>query len=98
VKKLSFVVGPFLGVIGGFAVERAITWYRNKVNRIKLKENIRAELDRCVKSLTGKGNLLPTTMWNSTVATGDLKLLSFFQRTKLSMIYFDIENFNYEAK
>jgi heme/copper-type cytochrome/quinol oxidase subunit 1 len=37
---VSFVVGPFLGIIGGFATERAIIWYRNKMNRIKLKENI----------------------------------------------------------
>jgi hypothetical protein len=95
---MSFVVGPFLGVIGGFASERAIVWYKNKVNRTKLKENIRDELTRCIERLSGEGNLLPTTMWNSTMATGDLKLLSFSQRTKLSAIYFDIENHNSEAK
>jgi len=52
---LSFVVGPFLGVIGGFATTWAISWYRNRMNREKLKENIRDELNRCIEKLTGKG-------------------------------------------
>jgi len=95
---LSFVIGSFLGVIGGFATEWAISWYRNRMNREKLKENIRDELNRCIERLIGKGKLLPTSMWHSIVATGDLKLLPFSQRTKLSVIYFGIDNFNYEAK
>lgn len=55
-------------------------------------------MNHCIERLTGKGKLLPTTMWHSTVATGDLKLFPFSQRSKVSMIYFDIDNFNYEAK
>ena len=95
---MSFVFGSFFGVLGGFATERVYNWYRNKMDSSKLKENLKSELDRCIKKLIGKGNLLPTMMWKSTVATGDLSLLPFNQRTKLAMIYFAIENHNYEAK
>jgi len=55
-------------------------------------------LEKCVELLTEQGNLLPTMMWSSTVASGDVKLLSFNDRTKLSSIYFEIDNYNYEAK
>ena len=68
------------------------------MNRKNLKENIKAEINQCVKRLTGKGNLLPTTMWRSIISTGDLRLLPFYQRSTLARMYFDIENFNYEAK
>jgi hypothetical protein len=37
-------------------------------------------------------------MWNSTVTSGDVKVLSFAERTILSQIYFKIDNHNYEAK
>jgi len=51
-----------------------------------------------MKLLTGKGNLLPTKMWESIVTSGDVKVLPFNERTQLFTIYFEIENHNYEAK
>jgi len=45
-----------------------------------------------------KGNLLPIAMWNSAISSGDIGLLSFTDRTKLSSLYFEIDNYNYEAK
>jgi hypothetical protein len=48
--------------------------------------------------LTGKGNLFPTLIWNSAISSGDIGLLSFAERTKLSSLYFEIDNYNYEAK
>lgn len=94
----ELVVGPFLGVVGGLAAQRLYDWLKDEGNKKKLKENLRNELERCIELLTEKGNLLPTIMWNSTVTSGDVKLLSFTDRTKLSTIYFEIANYNYEAK
>jgi len=94
----ELVVGPFLGVIGGLAAQRLYDWLKDEGNKKKLKENLKNELEKCVELLTEQGNLLPTMMWSSTVASGDVKLLSFNDRTKLSSIYFEIDNYNYEAK
>lgn len=95
---MSFVIGPFFGVLGAFALERLYSWYKDGQNRKKLKENLKNELESCLSQLTGKGMLLPTMMWNSTVTSGDVKLLSFAERTQLSSVYFEIDNHNYEAK
>jgi hypothetical protein len=94
----ELVVGPFLGVIGGLAAQRLYDWLKDEGNKKTLKESLKNELEKCIELLTGQGNLLPTMMWNSTVTSGDVKLLSFNDRTKLSQIYFNIENHNYEAK
>ena len=95
---LTLIIGPFLGVGLAFLSQRLYDWSRDRKNRKKLKENLKTELKTCIDRLTEKGNLLPTTMWNSTVTSGDVKLLSFDEKTHLSSIYFEIENHNYEAK
>ena len=59
---------------------------------------MKEELKNCQDLLTGQGNLLPTVMWNSAISSGDIGLLSFADRTKLSSLYFEIDNYNYEAK
>jgi len=94
----GLVIGPFLGVIGGLAAQRLYDWIKDEGNKRKLKENLKNELEKCIELLTGQGNLLPIMMWNSTVTSGDVKLLSFDERNKLSRIYFEIANHNYEAK
>jgi len=73
----GLVIGPFLGVIGGLAAQRLYDWIKDEGNKRKLKENLKNELEKCIELLTGQGNLLPIMMWNSTVTSGDVKLLSF---------------------
>jgi len=94
----ELIVGPFLGVIGAFATQRSYEWHKNNTDRKKLKQNLKNELIKCDDLLIGKGNLIPTTMWLSAISSGDLRLLSFIDKAKLSSIYFEIENYNYEAK
>jgi hypothetical protein len=96
--KMSFVIGPFFGVLGAFILERLYGWYKDTQNENKLKESLRGELEKCLALLTGQGNLLPIMMWNSAVTSGDVKLLSYDERNQLSGVYFEIENHNYEAK
>lgn len=96
---MSFLIGEaFLGVFAAFALQRAYSWYRDNETRKKLKESLRTELKQCISRLNGEGLLLPIAMWHSTVTSGDVKLLSFNERTQLAAIYFKIENHNYEAK
>jgi len=95
---LRFILGPFFGVLLAFAIERGYGRYRDRANRKKVKTNLKSELEKCKCLLTGQGNLLPTEMWNSTITTGDTKLLSFDERGKLSSVYFEINKHNYEAK
>jgi hypothetical protein len=95
---IELLVGPFLGVFGAFALQRLYNWYRDGQSRKKLRKNLRSELEKGLSLLSGQRNLLPTIMWNSTVASGDVKLLSFKDRNQLSSIYFEIENHNYATK
>jgi len=96
---MSFLAGEaFLGVLLGFVSRYAYDWYRDHKNRMKLKQNLRKELMKCVSRLTGEHLLLPTIDWGATVAAGDVKLLPFDERRELSTIYFEIENHIYEAK
>jgi hypothetical protein len=93
----ELVVGPFLGVIGAFAAQRAYDKYKSSQERSKLKQNIKSELEHCITLLSGKGNLIPNSMWNSAISSGDIALLSFDDRSKLSLLYFEINNHNYDA-
>jgi hypothetical protein len=95
---MSELVGSLVGIVIGFGLERSYAGYKSRKHRKELKENLQTELKNCHLLLTGKGNLLPTIMWNSTITSGDIGLLSFTDRTKLSSLYFEIDNFNYEAK
>ena len=95
---MSELIGPLAGILIGFGLDRTYTGYKDRKHRQELKVNLREELKKCQEFLTGKGNLLPTAMWNSAISSGDIGLLSFADRTKLSSLYFEIDNFNYEAK
>jgi hypothetical protein len=96
--ELLKVLGPFLGVLAAFGLQRAYDRYRDRQNRRKIKKNLQNELNSCIAQLTGKGMPLPLTMWNATVTSGEARLLSFDERTRLSSVYFEISNHNDEAK
>jgi hypothetical protein len=97
-QSLAAFLPPFFGVLLAFFLQRVWSWIENRRAKKKLKENIESELKKCLPLLSGKSNLLPTMMWNSTITSGDVKLLSFSDRNKLSTVYSEIENYNYEAK
>jgi hypothetical protein len=95
---MSELLGPLAGILIAFGLERTYSGYKDRKHRKELKINLKEELKHCQELLDGHGNLLPTTMWNSTVTSGDIGLLSFANRTLLSSLYFQIDNHNYEAK
>jgi hypothetical protein len=95
---MSELIGPLAGILIGFGLDRTYTGYKDRKHRRELKVNLKEELKKCQELLIGKGNLLPAVMWNSAISSGDIGLLSFTDRTKLSSLYFEIDNYNYEAK
>jgi hypothetical protein len=95
---MSELIGTLAGILIGFGLERTYSGYKDRRHRKELKINLAEELKNCQELLNGQGNLLPTAMWNSTISSGDIGLLSFVDRTKLSSLYFQIDNHNYEAK
>lgn len=95
---MSELIGTLAGILIGFGLERTYTGYKDRQHRKELKQNLKKELTSCEQLLTGAGNLLPTSMWNATITSGDIGLLPFANRTMLSSLYFEIDNHNYEAK
>ena len=95
---MSELIGTLAGILIGFGLDRTYTGYKDRKHKKELKVNLKEELNNCQDLLTGQGNLLPTVMWNSAISSGDIGLLSFADRTKLSSLYFEIDNYNYEAK
>jgi hypothetical protein len=95
---MSELIGTLAGILIGFGLDRTYTGYKDRKHKQELKVNLKEELKNCQLLLTGQGNLLPTIIWNSTITSGDIVLLSFANRTKLASIYFEVDNHNYEAK
>lgn len=95
---MSELVGSLAGILSGFSLDRLYTANKDRMSRKKLKENLKQELWNCMPLLNEKGNLLPKITWDSSIASGDIGLLSFYDRFKLSNVYFMIDNYNYEAK
>ena len=94
---MSELIGTLAGILIGFGLDRTYTGYKDRKHKQELKINLKEELKNCQDLLTSQGNLLPTVMWNSAISSGDIGLLSFADRTKLSSLYFEMDNYNYEA-
>lgn len=94
----SPLVGSFLGVFLGFFVKYIYQYIKSFNDRIYYRDNIKSELELCIKRLETAGNLLPVDRWISIRNSGALR---FFNRTEvdnLSRAYEAIQNNNYEAK
>lgn len=100
--ELITFLAPFLGVfsavIAGLIVSGVYGWLRNRSNRNELLQSLRKELEKCRSLLKGEGNLLPTNVWRSSIATGFLMLIPFDKRIEISSIYVEIANHNFEAE
>jgi hypothetical protein len=91
------LVGAFVGVYLGFK--------KNDNRRIELEEERRLffrkllmhEAKKSIELLPGTVNLIPEDAWNSIVNSGDIALLKD-NVIELSDTYFDVQNYNYEAK
>lgn len=93
------LVGAFAGVFLGF---RKNSKHQDKVNHEKkllLLKILRHEVKKSIDLLQDPlGNLIPIDAWNSIVYSGNIVLFEHPLSTKLGDIYFNIQNYNYEAK
>lgn len=96
---LGPLVGAFAGVFFGF---RKNSRHQEKINHEKkllLLNILRHEVEKSIDLLQEpSGNLIPIDAWNSIVYSGNIVLFEHTQTTTLGDIYFDIQNYNYEAK
>jgi len=86
-----------IGVFLAFAFNRLWQDHKDDETRKRLTSDICGELRRIRERLTDKGNLLRRPIWNSAIASGQLKLLGKEIVRELAEAYEDIENTEYTA-
>lgn len=98
---LGVIIGPLVGAYAGVY----LGFNKNDNHRIELEEERRLffrkllmhEADESIKYISGVVNLIPVDAWNSIVNSGDIALFKD-KAIELSDTYFQIQNYNYEAK
>ena len=99
----KIIIGPLLGAFAGvFLGFRKNSKHQEKLNHEKkllLLNILRHEVEKSIDLLQeSSGNLIPIDAWNSIVYSGNIVLFEHPQAAKLGDIYFDTQNYNYEAK
>ena len=92
-------VPPFFGVLAAFLLERCVSSVRDcrtkKVLLRRLHLELRQARDRLSKLL---GHTVPMTSWKLAIYSGRALLLPHETLDKISSLYFDLENYDYEIK
>lgn len=96
----SPLIGSFLGVFFGFAINYAYQFWKNRKDRTYYMKAIAAEIDFCVTSLGFNSlgdfcDILPTDRWNATLYSGSLRLFQPDYVAKLGKAYHGIQRFNF---
>lgn len=96
----SPLIGSFLGVFFGFAINYVYQFWKNRKDRIYYMKVITEEIDFCVNSLElssleGFCDILPTDRWNATLYSGALRLFQPDHVAKLGKGYHGIQRFNF---
>lgn len=92
-------IGPFLGVLLGFGLERLYSWWSNRRSRRGLLRGAKLELEMGKKRLDEqKGKLIQTDAWQSAIYSGQAMLLRQEIRSRIGQVYFAVDNHNLEAK
>lgn len=93
------LIGPFFGVLAGFAVNYAYQSRRNNKIKSKYLSLFRSEVKESITVMQEhKLKLLPNNAWRLAISSGDLSLFSFEQVNDLSRVYHAVDNYIYEAK
>jgi hypothetical protein len=93
------LVGAFAGVFLGFRKNSKHQDMVNHEKKLLLLKILRHEVKKSIDLLQDPlGNLIPIDAWNSIVYSGNIVLFEHPLSTKLGDIYFNIQNYNYEAK
>jgi hypothetical protein len=93
------LVGAFAGVFLGFRKNSQHQEELNHKKKLLLLKILRHEVKKSIDLLQDpSGYLIPFDAWNSIVYSGNIVVFEHTLSTKLGDIYFDIQNYNYEAK
>jgi ribosomal protein L40E len=94
--------GAVLGAMITFALGRLVEWNRKKSNRLCLLSNLREELKEirmhAKEGRIAQGRLLYPELWDSVVASGEIRLLDLEKTMKLARVYTYIKGTAYEAQ
>lgn len=91
----------FLGVFLAFGLDRTIDWWKNRGAKNDLLRDLHDELE------TTKNKIPPQTkdvlmlypeVWDSTISSGQIRLLNSEQVKKLTVLYREIKGTQYEAE
>lgn len=98
---LSVLIGPFfgalVGVYLGFKINDKHRRELEEEKRLFFRNLLMQEARKSIKLLDGTVNLIPVDAWNSIVNSGDIALFKG-KAEYLSDTYFQVQNYNYEAK
>lgn len=98
---LSVLIGPFfgalVGVYLGFKINDEHRRELEEEKRLFFRNLLMHEAKESINLLGGTVNLIPVDAWNSIVNSGDIALFKD-KAVDLSDTYFQIQNYNYEAK
>ncbi len=100
-SRISTIIGPLIGAFFGVLFGFWINDRHNKKLRGKRKlffsNLLMHEAKKSIELIGGNVNLIPIDAWNAIVNSGDIALFED-KAIELSDIYFQIQNYNYEAK
>ncbi|HUS74395.1 MAG TPA: hypothetical protein VMY43_00145 [Methanothrix sp.] len=98
---LGIIIGPligaFVGVLLGFKINDNRRKQLEEERRLFFGNLLMHEAKKSIELIGGTVNLIPVDAWNSVVNSGDIALFKE-KAIELSNIYFEIQNYNYEAK
>jgi len=100
---IRIIIGPLLGAFAGvFLGFRVNSKHQDDIRKKKkllllklLRHEVRKSIDLLQEPI---GYLIPIDSWNSIVFSGNIVLFEHQISTKLEDAYFNMQNYNYEAK
>ncbi len=95
---MTEIVGSLGGVLLAFLIERRRTKNEDDLKRVAFLERIKAELEFDKTRLGKTGDLLKTDIWRSGISSGVIQLLTPEELISLSILYNEIDNYEYESK
>jgi hypothetical protein len=100
---ITILIGPLVGAFTGVYLSfRKNNKHQEELNlekKLLLLRILRYEVRKGIALLQEpSGNLIPMDAWNSVIYSGSIVLFEYSHAAKLGDIYFDINNYNYEAK
>ena len=98
---LSVLIGPLIGalvgVLLGFKINNEHRMELEEEKRLFFRNLLMHEAKKSIELMAGTVNLIPVDAWNSVINSGNVALFSD-KAIDLSETYFQIQNYNYEAK